>query len=99
MFDFFALLIAIVALIVARKTFNQIAVLRARLDAFEGAAVQGRPAAAPPPLAPYQPPPLPEIEPVVPIAESPDTAPEHDVGGAAPTPQPAATPSFEERVG
>ena len=40
MFDFFALLIAIVALIVARKTFNQIAVLRARLDAFEGAAAR-----------------------------------------------------------
>ena len=124
MFDFFALLIAIVALIVARKTFNQIAVLRARLDAFEGTAVQTRPATAPPPLAPYQapdqalpassprsstglageqPPPLPEIESLAPIAESPDTAPEHDVGGAAPTPpplpQPAATPSFEERVG
>jgi uncharacterized membrane protein len=120
MFDFFALLIAIVALVVARKTFNQIAVLRARLDAFEGTAVQTRPATAPPPLAPHQvpdqahpvlspalageqPPPLAEIEPVVPMAESPDTAPEHDVGAAAPTPpplpQPAATPSFEERVG
>ena len=116
MFDFFALLIAIVALIVARKTFNQIAVLRARLDAFEGAALQARPAAAPPPHAPdqllpasstglagEQPPPLPEIEPAVPMAESPRTAPEHDVGAAAPTPpplpQPASTPSFEERVG
>ena len=32
-FDFFSLAIAIVALIVARKAFNQVAVLRARLDA------------------------------------------------------------------
>ena len=52
MFDFFSLLVAIVALIVARKTFNQIAVLRARLDAFESAAVQPRAAVSPPPLAP-----------------------------------------------
>ncbi len=52
MFDFFSLLVAIVALIVARKTFNQIAVLRARLDAFESAAAQPRAAVRPPPLAP-----------------------------------------------
>jgi len=52
MFDFFSLLVAIVALIVARKTFNQIVALRARLDAFESAAVQPRAAASPPPLAP-----------------------------------------------
>ncbi|MEO6840134.1 MAG: DUF2339 domain-containing protein [Bradyrhizobium sp.] len=52
MFDFFPLLVAIVALIVARKTFNQVAVLRARLDTFESAAVQARAGVAPPPLAP-----------------------------------------------
>jgi uncharacterized membrane protein len=51
MFDFFSLLVAIVALIVARKTFNQIALLRARLDAFESAAVQPRAAVSLPPLA------------------------------------------------
>ena len=35
MFDFFSLVIAIVALIFARKAFNQVAALRARLDAME----------------------------------------------------------------
>ena len=34
-FDFFSLVIAIVALIVARKAFDQVAVLRARLDLME----------------------------------------------------------------
>ena len=53
MFDFFALLIAVVALIVARKTFNQIAVLRARLDGLEAAAMRATPATAPPPLVPH----------------------------------------------
>ena len=49
MFDFFAFLIAIVALIFARRNFNQIAVLRARLDIFERAA-QAKPIPVPPPL-------------------------------------------------
>ena len=48
MFDFFALAVAVIALIVARKTFNQAAVLRARLDAIEAAGLQARP--GPPPL-------------------------------------------------
>ncbi|MGZ5875034.1 MAG: DUF2339 domain-containing protein, partial [Bradyrhizobium sp.] len=52
MFDFFALLVAIIALIVARKTFNQAAALRARLDAIEAAGLQARP--GPPPLTPQQ---------------------------------------------
>jgi uncharacterized membrane protein len=120
MFDFFSLLVAIVALIVARKTFNQLAVLRARLDAFESAAVQPRAAVSPPPRAAHaktdqdlatpspeaataQPPPLVEAESIAPAADSPDTAPADDAGSAAPAPpplpQPAATPSFEERVG
>ena len=43
-FDFLALLIAVVAFIVARKAFNQTALLRARLDAIEAAASQARPA-------------------------------------------------------
>ena len=47
-FDFFSLVIAIVAFIFARKAFNQVAELRARLDALEatGGSVDGRPAAA-----------------------------------------------------
>jgi hypothetical protein len=40
MFDFFAMAIAVVALIVARKTFNQAAILRARLDAIEATGFQ-----------------------------------------------------------
>ncbi len=44
MFEFFALAVAVVALIVARKAFNQAAVLRARLDAIEAAGLQARPA-------------------------------------------------------
>ena len=120
MFDFFPLLVAIVALIVARKAFNQIAVLRARLDAFESAPVRPRAAFAPPPLARHQradqdlatsspeaaaaqPPPLVGAESISPTADSPNSAPADDAGTAAPAPpplsQPAATPSFEERVG
>ena len=38
-FDFFSLVIAIVALIFARKAFNQAAMLRARLDALEASAL------------------------------------------------------------
>ena len=48
-FDFFALLIAVVAFTFARKALNQAATLRARLDALE-AAWQARPVT--PPLAP-----------------------------------------------
>ena len=46
-FDFFALLIAIVAFLFARKAFNQAATLRARLDAIEATGLQARP--SPPP--------------------------------------------------
>ena len=35
-FDFFALVVAIVALIIATKAMNQVAALRSRLDAIEG---------------------------------------------------------------
>ena len=55
MLDFLTLVIAIVALIVARKTFNQTAALRARLDSIEGLtspAAAARP--TPPPLTPLQ---------------------------------------------
>ena len=42
-FDFFSLVIAIVAFIFARKAFNQAAMLRARLDAIEAAAGEAGP--------------------------------------------------------
>ena len=55
MFEFFALVIAIVAFIFARKAFNQIDALRARLDALEAAAplVAATPV-APPPVPAYR---------------------------------------------
>ena len=48
MLDFFSLMIALVALIVARKTFNQVAALRERLDLMQtlAQATTPRPAAA-----------------------------------------------------
>jgi uncharacterized membrane protein len=49
-FDFFPLVIAIVALLVARKASNQAKALRARLDAIEARGLQ----VAPPPLTPLQ---------------------------------------------
>src|SRR5260370_35768632 len=52
MFGFFSLLIAIVAFVVARKAFNQAAMLRARLDAIEAAGLQATP--GPPPLTPRE---------------------------------------------
>jgi uncharacterized membrane protein len=103
MFDFLSFLIAIVALIVAAKAFNQVAALRQRIHALEQAAPRAQ--AAPPPLAPYlqadqarpasspdvageQPPPVPELEPATPTAASPDIASEPDAAGAVPTPLP-----------
>ena len=111
MFDFFSLLVAIVALIVARKAFNQIAVLRARLDAVEGATAHARPVAAPLlPLSPsirrdldQLPPSVDEAELISQVADSPNTAPAESAGRTSsappPLPQPVASPSFEERVG
>jgi uncharacterized membrane protein len=73
MFDFFAMAIAVVALIVARKTFNQAAVLRARLDAMEAIGFQQRPGLQQRPV----PPPLRRAEPKpAPTTPSPEIAPE-----------------------
>src|SRR5438445_3089515 len=105
-FDFFSLLIAIIALIVARKAFNQVAGLRARLDSIEAAS------AATPPMAP-PPTPLQEIEQTLATtspgiaAEQPATStesimPAADGATATPPPLPApppADPGFEERIG
>ena len=114
-FVFFALVIAIVALIFARKAMNQVAELRQRLEA-----IQAAPAAAavpvPPPLTPFEafkqtPPPIPRAAaptppPIVPDAES--VAPvassetsEQAAGGAAAPPPPLPQPDrgFEETIG
>ena len=50
MLDFLSLMMALVALIVARKAFNQVGVLRARLESMEATPLQARP--GPPPLPP-----------------------------------------------
>src|SRR5450759_4115136 len=67
--DFFALVIAIVAFIFARKAFNQVAALRARLDAIESAPILAKPVPVPPPLTPLQ-----ELEQTL-ATSSPPTAP------------------------
>jgi len=107
-FDFFSLAIAIIGLIVARKAFDQIAVLRARLDLLETLA---SPAAA----ASAAPPPLPAHEPVAPSvaeqirieateAEAPPIQPVTEPQPASeipelPPPLPPAEAGFEERLG
>jgi uncharacterized membrane protein len=113
-FDFFALVIAIVAFIFARKAFNQSTALRARLDAIEATGLQGRP--APPPLTPEQleqtfatssagvtaeqRAAVADVEAAARVAEDETIAPQ-DTGGTASAPPPLSQPSpgFEERIG
>ena len=106
-FDFFALVIAVVAFIFARKAFNQAAMLRARLDAIEATGLQARP--GPPPLtpreafeqtqatsspgvAPEQPAAAADAESVAPVAEDQTAAPTGTVGGATAAPPPLPQP-------
>ncbi|MBX9647357.1 MAG: DUF2339 domain-containing protein, partial [Xanthobacteraceae bacterium] len=109
-FDFAALVIAIVALIFARKAMNQAAALRARVDLMQKLATD-RP--VPPPLTqvqtatrvvtPAAPPPIaiPEVESIAPTA-APEIA---SAAPAAPPPLPPLPPKpqpdrgFEETVG
>jgi len=105
MFDFFSLLVAIVAFILARKAFNQVAMLRARLDAIEAAGAQARPGPPPleafertlstpsPDMAPERPATPVEVEPVAPVIK--DGA----AGAPMPPPLPPSEPGFEERIG
>ncbi|NOJ45481.1 DUF2339 domain-containing protein [Bradyrhizobium archetypum] len=111
-FVFFTLVIAIVALIFARKAMNQVAELRQRLEA-----MQATPTAAPampPPLTPFEAfeqslPPAPGATPPTPLPIAPDTesiapaaspeAAEQAAGGAAPPPPPQPDRGFEETVG
>lgn len=107
-FDFFSLVIAIIALIFARKAFNQVAVLRARLDLMETLAPAAT-AIAPPPLPAYEAPVAPSpsdqirietTEEEAPPAQ-PAAAPEpaSEIPASAPPPLPPAQPGFEERIG
>ncbi|WP_291865899.1 DUF2339 domain-containing protein [Bradyrhizobium sp.] len=106
-FDFFSLVVAIVALIIARKAFNQVAGLRARLDLMEAVRPGTTAAAAPPPLPVTQAPVAPsasdqtrigiteeEARPIQPAATS-----QAATGMPRPPPLPPARPGFEERVG
>jgi uncharacterized membrane protein len=104
MFDFFSLMVAVVALIIARKTFNEIAALKARLYTLERSSAPVNVVAAPPPLAPQRepqptPPPAPPViaaepavaaaEPAAPMADAPRTSPADDAAAAPPSlPQP-----------
>jgi uncharacterized membrane protein len=106
-FVFFALVIAIVALIFARKAMNQVAELRERLDLMQKlAAAAATP--VPPPLTPFEafeqtlppapsaaaptPPPLvPDVESVAPVAPS-ETSQQAAGGAATPPPPPLPQP-------
>jgi uncharacterized membrane protein len=109
MLDFFALAIALVALIVARKAFNQAAELGARLKAIEARTGQPSPITLPPEptLAPSPPgvaaeqPAMVEAEPVAAVAEEATAAPTQaaDTGAMPPPPLPQPSPGFEERIG
>src|SRR5215212_3885602 len=101
-FDFFALLIAVVAFIFARKAFNQAAILRARLDAIEAKGFQPGPvsqseplertvATSSPDLAPEPPPSIGDVASSTPVAPDQTAAPQ---ASAASPP-----PGFEERIG
>ena len=109
MFDSFALtfFVAVAALIVAIRALNQVAALRARLEALEAS-----PRAA---AAPVVPPPIPTdefpIAPPIAIAETatgmreasppvqPEPTPQAATEMPAPPPLPQAQPGFEERLG
>jgi uncharacterized membrane protein len=105
-FDFFSLVIAIVAFIFARKAFNQTAALRARLDMMETVASSAAAARAmPPPLpaqeAPIAPSAADQIrietteEPSPPTGQPVAPPPMPDIPAAASQPG----PGFEERIG
>ncbi|MDB5876241.1 MAG: hypothetical protein JWQ07_5683 [Ramlibacter sp.] len=106
--DFFAFVIALVALVFANKAFNQVAALRARLDALEAMPVATI-TAAPPPLPPQEAPIAPSASDQTRIetteAEAPPIQPDvtplpasvEDMPVPPPLPQPS--PGFEERIG
>lgn len=109
-FDFFSLVIAIVALIIARKALNQVAVLRARLDSIETSAPVATATVAPPPLPAYEAPVAPSPSDQIRIETTEEEAspsiqpaaaaqPASEIPASAPPPLPPAQPGFEERIG
>jgi uncharacterized membrane protein len=103
--DFFSLIIAIAALIFARKAYVDAKRLRARLDAMEAATA---PVAtpSPPPLPEYEPAPatqpdLPAEPPPVPAEIAPAMSGDSPAAPPSATPPPPsqADPGFEERIG
>jgi uncharacterized membrane protein len=107
MFELFAIVIAVVALIVARKAMNQAAALKARLDGLEAGGWRTQP--TPPPLvlpeepapatAPASPVILTHVEPAAPLHEAPSAGPDDSAHAAPAMPPPLQVPGFEERVG
>jgi uncharacterized membrane protein len=113
--NFATLVIAIAALIFARKALNQLAALRIRLDLLQHAAAATRP--MPPPLAAPEPPERTlvaaspdvaaeqpaisaEAAPVAPVAADEPALLGRAVSGSVnPPPLPHAAPGFEERIG
>lgn len=104
---FFPFAIAVVALIVAIRSFNQTSELRARIEALETAArSMAAPAAVPPPL-PQQEPTGPEPAPAETISATteaappiaPEPMPQPEPAMAPPPPLPETQPGFEERIG
>ncbi len=100
MFELFSVVIAIVALVIARKALNEAASLRASLHALEA-----RGQAMPAPLAPAQQPApthFPEaMSPPAPVepAMSAGETPPPDAPIPVPPPLPSTGPGFEERIG
>ena len=108
--DFFAFVIALAALIFANKAFNQVAALRARVDALEAMPLATT-TATPPPLplqrAPVAPSASDQIRIETTETEAPPIQPEVPLQPAwapatetpVPPPLPQAAPGFEERIG
>jgi hypothetical protein len=93
-FDFLSLVIAIVAFAFARKAFNQVAMLRARLDAMEAMSLQARPGSPPltplreeqilaPGVAAQQPAAVADAKPEAPATEEQTAASTASTGGSA----------------
>ncbi|HXI08954.1 MAG: DUF2339 domain-containing protein [Bradyrhizobium sp.] len=105
---FFPFAVAVVALIVAIRSFNQTAQLRARIEALEAARTMAPPVVAPPPLPPRPAPTATETvstttEAVPPLAPEPTPQPAPAMAAPPPLPSPPppaeTQPGFEERIG